>query len=1052
MAEQLPIAEFQRDLTAAKQAHANTLKSFARNVDRAISSLGKSVKVLDGKVEKFGDVPVIRALEDTLKESENSSARSVGTAIKFTRSVADAALSLQAQFNRLRKELMISAAASGRMGEELDAYVKTGITEAANLRSGLYATQKEWDDYLKVYRSYGATLDMMNTQIIDNAATMSKSVTQNLFEVSKRFDLDTGKVTAAVVSTLTMGGPMVEDTVKGTKDALNSWRAVAYGAKGAGSSVVKAFDLISTIASGTEMEVSSGSRRILGLADMYGQLFKLLKNNQKQGLIEEYFKAIESGIREMSISSAALFSGVGGQSGNALTDALDMQTKIRTLKDRAGNDVSPMEIVNEVTEGILRTTQTTKIITEEEFRKASGAAKQRLTTDYLAQDAMFKEAYPSLSRGQIWTLRGILGQVDKSSAEGQKKLKEAVELMGQQEGDEAKKIEDQKMTSLGELGDITGAWLDKLLFGAKDDHAVKIKNANSLFVVQHGAKSDYVSQQLGDKKLDPEALAAKTKELEEEYESKKRDFVIKNALYTKGSSAAKLNQEMIKVLREKGEKISESVAEKIAGGDSRYVKLKDDAVPVSEKAEIMKGAIQEAIDKEISSAGTEAEKQALREAYASAEAKALMNVYQKTEVVSKGGLVDKTKDKLGIQSEPKIQISTAEKDVADLKGRVLNIERATASRKAEEAKNGTGVAAIQEAHSGLINTTEGEIRKMKEGEMVIPKNQSDIIRREGGTMAFIVGLNSGSGILSRAKEGITATAGQVVTHSPDEIVLDKTAADKVKMAGGVGGGLSQSGYKTQSKEEFISLYGNSLAQAGFPAHLIPAALSQLGNETGWGKHFVSGSNNPGNLEAGKNWKGDTVAYTDAHTGGRHVAKKFDTIDEGLQEYVRYLSTNKRYKKAMAASTPEEYIKEIGKSGYAEASWYTSSLSSSYSGMKGYIEKGGMVEKWGKGQKVFVPPSSGGGLDEKASDTKKAGAFTPRAMAKKVLEMTGLTEFANSLLPGVSSPQIVRPSAGQDEVASATQHSVVIPLEMSSGDPLGAMCTINFETTTLTKVS
>ena len=1043
MAEQLPIAEFQRDLMAAKQAHANALKSFARNIDRAISSLGKSAKVLDGKVEKFGDIPVIRALEDTLKESESSSARSVGTAIKFTRSVADAALSLQAQFNRLRKELMISSAASGRMGEELDAYVKTGITEAANLRQGLHTTQKEWDDYLKVYRSYGATLDMMNTRIIDNAATMSKSVTQNLFEVSKRFDLDTGKVTAAVVSTLTMGGPMAEDTVNGTKDVLNSWRAVAYGAKDAGSSVVKAFDLISTIASGTEMEVSSGSRRILGLADMYGQLFKLLKNNQKQGLIEEYFKAIESGIREMSISSAALFSGVGGQSGNALTDALDMQTKIRTLKDRAGNDVSPMEIVNEVTEGILRTTQTTKIITEEEFRKASGAAKQRLTTDYLAQDAMFKEAYPSLNRGQIWTLRGILGQVDKSSAEGQKKLKEAVELMGQQEGDEAKKIEDQKMTSLGELGDITGAWLDKLLFGAKDDHAVKIKNANTLFVVQHGAKSDYVSQQLGGKKLDPETLAAKIKELEADYESKKRDFVIKSALYTKGSSAAKLNPEMIKVLREKGEKISESVAEKIAGGESRYAKLKDDAVPISEKAEIMKGAIQEAIDKEINSASTEVEKQSLREAYASAEAKALMNVYQKTEVISKGGLADKAKDKLGIQSEPKIQISTAEKDVADIKGRVLSIERALASRKAEEAKKDTGVTAVQEAHSGLINTTEGEIRKMKEGEMVIPKNQSDIIRREGGTMAFVDKLNAPQSPVPKLLELPSSVSKSVGGQMNDEQLMafkfniaynesrnnygamnDQTSASgKYQFLIATARGLWK-----QNKESFKDLGINE---------------SDFSDVSSYRRMMTDQTKGPAMQERLMN-----TAITD-YT--RYLKRADMPINQETLAAVHFMgpkaiSMMKRYGQGFLSSdfnpTAGTGIRNASIGGYVNKLRAMGVEAFRKSRLEGTL-LGGQSSDFMKGLSATAGKSKG----VVASVGKVAAG-----LARKTFDMSGLTEFASSLLPGILSSQTARPSAGQDEVASTTQHSVVVPFTMSSGDPLGATCTINFETTTITKVS
>jgi len=764
MAEQIPVSEMQSAVNAAKQAHASSIKDFERNINQIIAGLSKSADMTYKATTRFSDIGALRSLENILNESKNKGLRALGTTIKNVRAVADGILALQDQYNKLRKELMLTAAASSMAGQELDDYVKEGITAESNLRSSLHITLNEWDDYLKTYRKFAVTAGDMNIQILSQGSTISRSVTEGLFNLSSRFQIDIVKVTEAYESTFTRGGPIGEDIAKGAADTLDAWRAVAYGAEAAGSSIAKAHALIADIATGTEAQVSGGARRIMGMADMYNRLFKMLKENHQQGLIEDYFKAIESGLREMSVESAALFSGAmwgqGGPGGtrNAMAAAMDFKAKVRTMidiNDPKKQPVTHMSLLQEVTTSVLNASQTDRIITMEELRKTmSPLQRKEMYGRFYAQQQVISQLAPGLSEGARWRFAAVLKAINEGGKVSRNEAKEALEAMGGEEL-EAKRIQDQKTNFLEQITDMLMGWSNRFLFGAPDNRAERIKNANALFVAQHGTKAEFIKQHLGDvSKMKKADIQKRQIELEKQWEDDRKMF-LRNAVYKQGLDRL-FSPEMQEQLKNVGASISKDIQNEIAAGRKEYAGLYDPSLKMSrsQKAALMDKALREKIKDKMESARTNEEREAIRMAFDSQAARDIMNEFRSSQVVYEE---PKTLPYLGTQIRPGREtvigfLAGEEAEEEFSEGVERAKDRAAKLRgeaKTEAPSKETGAKPPLQprpAFIGALNTTEGEIRSLHEGEMIIPRNQADIIRSMGGPMAFLNMLGDARGM------------------------------------------------------------------------------------------------------------------------------------------------------------------------------------------------------------------------------------------------------------------------------------------------------------------
>lgn len=128
-------------------------------------------------------------------------------------------------------------------------------------------------------------------------------------------------------------------------------------------------------------------------------------------------------------------------------------------------------------------------------------------------------------------------------------------------------------------------------------------------------------------------------------------------------------------------------------------------------------------------------------------------------------------------------------------------------------------------------------------------------------------------------------------------------------------------------EAFVQQMGRGAQYAakalGVPVDVV---LAQAALETAFGEKVVGAktksSNSPMNIKADNAWKGPKVGAT-THEFYYGVKEKevaafraYTSYDEGFDDYVKFLKTNRRYKAALAAKEPKAFITELAKAGYA----------------------------------------------------------------------------------------------------------------------------------------
>ena len=129
-----------------------------------------------------------------------------------------------------------------------------------------------------------------------------------------------------------------------------------------------------------------------------------------------------------------------------------------------------------------------------------------------------------------------------------------------------------------------------------------------------------------------------------------------------------------------------------------------------------------------------------------------------------------------------------------------------------------------------------------------------------------------------------------------------------------------------TNQEFITLISqkirNENARRGYPL-FASVVIAQACLETAYGKSAIMMKANAiFGIKAFENWKGKTYsAKTKEVYEGNPVTitdkfRAYDSIEESIEDYFNLICKSERYRKALVAESPKEYIEAIKAGGYA----------------------------------------------------------------------------------------------------------------------------------------
>jgi flagellar protein FlgJ len=179
--------------------------------------------------------------------------------------------------------------------------------------------------------------------------------------------------------------------------------------------------------------------------------------------------------------------------------------------------------------------------------------------------------------------------------------------------------------------------------------------------------------------------------------------------------------------------------------------------------------------------------------------------------------------------------------------------------------------------------------------------------------------------------------------------LHPLAAPYSPRAGSTPGGpeaptsTAPAGY-AESPEAFVSELWPHAVRAGRALGVAADVLiAQSALETGWGRKVIRDRDgNPGHnvfgIKADGAWQGrktivSTLEYQDGVAVRRQAAfRAYDSVAQGFEDYVAFISSNPRYQQALALSAqPRAYLKALQDAGYATDPAYADKILSIMSG-------------------------------------------------------------------------------------------------------------------------
>ncbi len=165
----------------------------------------------------------------------------------------------------------------------------------------------------------------------------------------------------------------------------------------------------------------------------------------------------------------------------------------------------------------------------------------------------------------------------------------------------------------------------------------------------------------------------------------------------------------------------------------------------------------------------------------------------------------------------------------------------------------------------------------------------------------------------------------------DNEIADKQAIAKAK-------NQAQEMPSFNSPIEFVQTIWNVAKDVILESGISPkVVIAQAALETGWGKHVIKNSTGESSfnlfgIKSGKQWSGDqAIANTLEFKDGLMVStregfRSYQSIKESVQDYVKFLQDNQRYKGVLEQSeNPDQYAIELQKAGYATDPEYASKL-------------------------------------------------------------------------------------------------------------------------------
>ncbi|MFV2030744.1 glucosaminidase domain-containing protein [Neisseria sp. S1] len=137
-----------------------------------------------------------------------------------------------------------------------------------------------------------------------------------------------------------------------------------------------------------------------------------------------------------------------------------------------------------------------------------------------------------------------------------------------------------------------------------------------------------------------------------------------------------------------------------------------------------------------------------------------------------------------------------------------------------------------------------------------------------------------------------------------------------------------------TKEAFVNQYGEVAKMIGsrlnVPAY---AVLAQFALETGWGRSVIPGTNNLGNIKAGKSWKGKTKKAYDKMEKSNDPYRVYDSLEAFAEDYIKLIGNSARYKNVIGTKNAKEFFTALKAAGYATDPNYISSGTATANGLK-----------------------------------------------------------------------------------------------------------------------
>jgi len=266
----------------------------------------------------------------------------------------------------------------------------------------------------------------------------------------------------------------------------------------------------------------------------------------------------------------------------------------------------------------------------------------------------------------------------------------------------------------------------------------------------------------------------------------------------------------------------------------------------------------------------------------------------------------------------------------------------------------TGKGALSAAEIGELDRAQatGDTEKFRDALIKIASTKDReetqyTIQQDQKAALEQIQINTGDKLIPIAqgiKDGVTATV-DVLSRAfgiKSDYLKEQNPGMLGPQKGGASGAWGQTGgatgswgappVATGSKADFIRQHAAGAAAAAAELGVDPKLLlAQAGLETGWGRSVIPGSNNLGNIKAGKGWAGLTASAKDNMTGSVDSYRAYSSSSDYWKDYVSLIK--RRYPGVVGAgNNASAFANGLTAGGYAEDPAYAQKIMEAYGGM------------------------------------------------------------------------------------------------------------------------